>query len=144
MQLSWTLNGHYPLSQSTKQPLWRYVCHELNESPKCHNFFTYAILSLSQIQSSLSGGTCVTNFELHTSPKCHRVFTYTILDLRYGAALVMVCVSRTERVTEMSQSLYIHKPLSQCTRQPLWRYGVATVSRIDKIIGLFCRILSLL
>ena len=32
-------------------------------------------------------------------------------------------------------------PVSACT---MWRYGVATVSRIDKIIGLFCRILSLL
>ena len=114
MQLSWTLYGHYPLSQSTKQPLWRYVCHELSESPKRHNFFTYVILSLSPIQSSLSGGTCVTNFELHKSPKCHKVFTYTILCLRYGAALVIVCVLRTERVTEMSQSLYVHEPLSQC------------------------------
>ena len=26
----------------------------------------------------------------------------------------------------------------------MYKYGVATVSRIDKIIGLFCRILSLL
>jgi len=26
----------------------------------------------------------------------------------------------------------------------MWLYGVATVSRIDKIIGLFCRISSLL
>jgi len=31
-----------------------------------------------------------------------------------------------------------------CTCVPIRRYGVATVSRIDKIIGLFCRIASVL
>jgi len=36
--------------------------------------------------------------------------------------------------------------VAECCRvlQSVSRYGVATVSRIDKIIGLFCRILSLL
>jgi len=35
-------------------------------------------------------------------------------------------------------------PLNTTTGHSLIRYGVATVSRIDKIIGLFCRISSLL
>ena len=42
--------------------------------------------------------------------------------------------------------LAFEKKLKNCTSifQKLARYGVATVSRIDKITGLFCRISSLL
>ena len=42
---------------------------------------------------------------------------------------------------EDSPSLSPTPPLAKL---PLFVYGMATVSRIDKIIGLFCRILSLL
>jgi len=42
--------------------------------------------------------------------------------------------------------IYIYLYLYICVYNDMWRYRVvkATVSRIDKITGLFCRILSLL
>ena len=64
--------------------------------------------------------------ELHDLTKCHKVFTYTILCLRYKAALATVSVSRTERVTEMSQILYVHDPLFQ----KQIRNGAGTDTRI--------------
>ena len=49
----------------------------------------------------------------------------------------MCCVAHSHEILVSMTSAYVHVGC-------LWRYGVATVSRIDKIIGLFCRILSLL
>jgi len=41
-----------------------------------------------------------------------------------------------ERVSEYEEEKYRERKCARLER----RYGVATVSRIDKIIGLFCRI----
>jgi len=68
-----------PSSQSTKQPSWRYVCHELNESYRnVTNLMSHAI-----VMNSL------------------RTLSFI---LEYTAAIVEVCVSRTQRFIEMSRT----------------------------------------
>jgi len=52
----------------------------------------------------------------------------------------------TKEMPDRTKETYTHQksPKKETPDMTKQTYGVATVSRIDKIIGLFCRILSLL
>jgi len=56
-------------------------------------------------------------------------------------ACVSLCADPSEDVFERVSTCLMSVDLSKGTRIP---YGVATISRLLKTIGLFCRILSLL
>jgi len=59
-------------------------------------------------------------------------------------ACVCVCVAERERERERERESVCAFVFVKLVFVTTPSYGVATVSRIDKIIGLFCRISSLL
>ena len=78
-------------------------------------------------------------------------FTYNTTHVLYSCVVLMSlsCVVLVSlscvvliHIQHHSCVVLIHIQHSECLRK--YTYGVATVSRIDKIIGLFCRISSLL
>jgi len=59
--------------------------------------------------------------------------------------VIMSCISSKEMMSSMNVSAV--KGCCHCHQHPVWNihgYGVATISRLLKIVGLFCRISSLL